>query len=410
MTVMDAVVEPALRDFRAVYRAHYGLVWHALFRLGVPPDALEDAVQDVFVVAYRRRDDYAGTSTKAWLYGIARRVASNLRRTQRRRAQRHRAVGNVRPRSTSGSEQHEAIHSLDRYLASLASDDRELFILSELEGMTGPEIAEARGRKVATIYTRIRKLRQDLHAELELERVRSERPRATAHGWALLVPSLGTTATKAAGASAILGSGWFLGSLGIAATMVVATTVVRSRSDDDGPAPASSAAEVEEPPQADSPPRLAARSATAAPREPKPGTAPVEAALAPAAEPTRPALDPPRRPSRSTAQPDTNALAEENRLLAQAERRLKSGDAAGALATTRDHATRFADSAFKDLRTAVRIAALCELDKTAQARGEAAVFLRQHPGSPVADRVRTRVEKRCPPAQENPPEPDNPGT
>jgi len=58
----------------------------------------------------------------------------------------------------------------------------------------------------------------------------------------------------------------------------------------------------------------------------------------------------------------------------------------------------------------VRIAALCELDKTAQARGEAAVFLRQHPGSPVADRVRTRVEKRCPPAQENPPEPDNPGT
>ena len=67
---MEAVVDDALRDFRAVYRAHYGLVWHALFRLGVPPDALEDAVQDVFVVAYRRRDDYAGTSTRRGCTGL----------------------------------------------------------------------------------------------------------------------------------------------------------------------------------------------------------------------------------------------------------------------------------------------------------------------------------------------------
>lgn len=397
---MDAAVDDALRDFRAVYRAHYGLVWHALFRLGVPPDALEDAVQDVFVVAYRRRGDYDGTSTKAWLYGIARRVASNLRRSQRRCAQRVRAVAHARPRANTTGH-HEVIHSLDRYLSSLRSDDRELFILSELEGMTGPEIAEARGRKVATIYTRIRKLRQDLDADLELERVRKERPQATAHGWAVLVPSLGATSANAAGASAILGSGWFLGSLGLAGVMAVTTTVVRAQAE---PPPVvqskRDATASSEPVSTKPPPRIAEASVAAHLPEPVP-----EAPAEPAAMPVTTA-----RPHKAEAELETSSLAEENTMLERAQRRLAAGDAAGALALTHDHAERFSASAFGDLRTAVRIDALCTLGNSAQARGEAAVFLRRRPGSPVADRIETRIEKNCAAPQENPAQPDNPGT
>lgn len=395
---MDTAVDETLRDFRAVYRAHYGLVWHALFRLGVPPDALEDAVQDVFVVAYRRREDYEGTSTKAWLYGIARRVASNLRRSQRRRAQRVRAVARARPRPTTQAGHHEVIHSLDRYLSSLRSDDRELFILSELEGMTGPEIAEARGRKLATIYTRIRKLRQDLDADLELDRVRKERPQATAYGWAVLLPSLGATTTKAAGATAILGSSWFLGSLGLAGVMVVTTTVVRSRT--------------EPPPIVQTEREIAAASEPVSTPPPKLAVAPPVAArdAEPTIEPEPVAPTPAPKRTAPRVEPDADSLAEENALLEQAQRAVATGDARVALALTNDHAKRFSSSAFADLRTAVRIDALCELGNASQARGEAAVFLRRRSQSPVADRIRTRVEKNCAAPQENPPEPDNPGT
>ena len=165
MSEMVQVADDALRDFRSVYRAHHGLVWHALFRFGVTPNAIEDAVQDVFVVAYRRRLDYAGPSTKAWLYGIARRVASNYRRSNRRRVQRHRAIAATGRRSSSAGT-HEAIHSLDRYLASLRADDRELFILSELEGMTAPEIADTLGCSIGTVASRLhrglRALAEDL--------------------------------------------------------------------------------------------------------------------------------------------------------------------------------------------------------------------------------------------------------
>src|SRR5262245_49604919 len=41
-------------DFDSVYAEHAGFVWRALSRLGVPPEHLADATQDVFVVVLRR--------------------------------------------------------------------------------------------------------------------------------------------------------------------------------------------------------------------------------------------------------------------------------------------------------------------------------------------------------------------
>ena len=88
MQASTTVEADALGDFRTLYRHHYGFVWHALHRFGVPMARVDDALQDTFVVAYRRRHDFSGGSCKAWLYGIARRVASNERRAAHRSARR----------------------------------------------------------------------------------------------------------------------------------------------------------------------------------------------------------------------------------------------------------------------------------------------------------------------------------
>ena len=45
--------------FRALYETEYGFVWSAVRRFGVPTPLLEDAVQDTFIVAYRRRSSFA---------------------------------------------------------------------------------------------------------------------------------------------------------------------------------------------------------------------------------------------------------------------------------------------------------------------------------------------------------------
>ena len=90
-----------------------------------------------------------------------------------------------------------------------------------------PKRAVARCRR---FYTRIRKLRREFAADVDqLDRARAARPRATARSWAALVPMLAPAkpVAAAAGVGGVLGSGWFLGSLAIAAGMVVVVGVTR---------------------------------------------------------------------------------------------------------------------------------------------------------------------------------------
>src|SRR5687768_17376616 len=74
-------VEPMPLDVASLYEEHAVFVWRSLRVLGVPPDGLDDAVQEVFLVVYRRLAEFEGRSSeRTWLYAIARRVAGNLRR------------------------------------------------------------------------------------------------------------------------------------------------------------------------------------------------------------------------------------------------------------------------------------------------------------------------------------------
>ena len=44
----------------AIYREYFAFVHRSLRRLGTPEHALEDACQDVFLVAMRRLDEFEG--------------------------------------------------------------------------------------------------------------------------------------------------------------------------------------------------------------------------------------------------------------------------------------------------------------------------------------------------------------
>src|SRR5258706_13730721 len=64
------------RELDSAYKQHFAFVWRSLRRLGVPPQALADAAQDVFIVALRRRSEVRGRSSyRTWLFGIAAHVA-----------------------------------------------------------------------------------------------------------------------------------------------------------------------------------------------------------------------------------------------------------------------------------------------------------------------------------------------
>lgn len=392
MSLATAFSDP--REFREVYQAHHGFVWHALHRFGLTGAALEDALQDVFVVAYRRRETFAGSS-KAWLYAIARRVASNHRRSARRRDARADALSHVESHARRSVP--EAIIALDRYLDRLSAEDRELFVLSEVEGMTGPEIAAAWGLNINTIYTRIRKLRGSLREEAVAEQARQEQPAASARGWAALLPALKPLTLLASGLSA----GWAAAIVAVAVGGVAAlamrgqepasgpvTTVSNiAAAGDDSPTPAPSRVS-----RAPAPPMPAAATVVAA----EPTTASKVVAPTPkVSAKTRPAVEP----------EPVSTLAEENAVLARAQAALGRGDAEQALRETAAHASSFPNGVLTDVRAVVRIEALCALNKAPQARAEAKVLIERRPTMTS----RRRLEKSCAGSPQKPPGPDMTG-
>jgi RNA polymerase sigma-70 factor (ECF subfamily) len=151
----------------AIYREHFAFVWRSLRRLGAPEHALEDATQDVFLVAARRIDEFEGRSSiRTWLFGIAMRVVRTQRRTTWRHQRKVDALATASPETSGGDPmaQRDAQRLLLTLLDQLDDDKRVVYVLAELEGMTAVEIAEGLGANVNTIYTRLRAARQQLRA------------------------------------------------------------------------------------------------------------------------------------------------------------------------------------------------------------------------------------------------------
>jgi RNA polymerase sigma-70 factor (ECF subfamily) len=163
--VGEAAQREALPDLVEQLQAqHFEFVWRTLRRLGVPPEDQDDAVQDVFIVFLRRRAEFRGQSSqRTWLFGIASNIAHEYRRKQRRRARSEPITDEPRAHSPSPLDQassSEAVRLVDTFLASLSTDQRDVFILAELEQLSAPEIASMLSVKLNTVYSRLRAARQ----------------------------------------------------------------------------------------------------------------------------------------------------------------------------------------------------------------------------------------------------------
>jgi RNA polymerase sigma-70 factor (ECF subfamily) len=168
---------PESRDFAAIYAEYFRAIWRTLRRLGVMPAQLDDAAQDVFLVVHRRLPEFDGRSLRGWLYAIAVRVASDYRRglVRRRTLPLSGSLPDPAPDPARASEVNESVRLLHALLGELSEAKRTTFVLSELEELSVPEIAEALGENLNTVYSRVRAARADFDAALRRERARSER-------------------------------------------------------------------------------------------------------------------------------------------------------------------------------------------------------------------------------------------
>jgi len=159
---------PERPAFAEVYRRYFDLVWATARHLGVGAEALDDVVQEVFMVIHARLDTLQKTeSLRSWVYGITRRTVSTFRRNQRTRA----ASGfeyakafdwtTVSPPTPLAMKELTDQHRLLlRLLREMDEAKREVFVLAELHEFTAKEIAQALEIPLNTVYSRLRLARQ----------------------------------------------------------------------------------------------------------------------------------------------------------------------------------------------------------------------------------------------------------
>lgn len=160
------------------YQLWKGRVWRFASRLGIPNEALEDATQDVFTAVFRRWSDFQGLSTRrTWVLGFVPRVASSYRRRQRLRPEPvfdAEARGSGPEHQPSGSEsdpfestaRREATRIVRAFLEGLPDNDRQLFVLVDLEDASVVEAAAILNIATHRAYKILEKIRRALEATL----------------------------------------------------------------------------------------------------------------------------------------------------------------------------------------------------------------------------------------------------
>jgi len=144
------------RAFSAFVDRHQGTVFRYLSaRTGSAADC-EDVLQETFVAAFRGCESYRGEgSARSWLFGIARNLSKRIYRKR---------VGE--PDEMVPLEELGLQDTLEKALARLSPDEREILVLRELEGLSGEETAAVLELSLPAMKSRLHRARLTLAAVL----------------------------------------------------------------------------------------------------------------------------------------------------------------------------------------------------------------------------------------------------
>jgi RNA polymerase sigma-70 factor (ECF subfamily) len=138
-------------------------LWRFLRRLGVREGGIDDALQEILLIAARRNADIEPGKERSFLFSTACRVASEIRRRGPHRHEVPEEAAGDRADPSPGPEEltdkAKARVVLDAVLEGMPLDLRAVFVLYELEEHTMSEIAVLLGVAPGTVASRLRRAR-----------------------------------------------------------------------------------------------------------------------------------------------------------------------------------------------------------------------------------------------------------
>lgn len=155
--------------FDQIMRIHEDRIFSVCLRIMGDRERALDASQETFLTVFRKAGQFEGKSqVGTWIY----RIAVNTCYDQLRKAKRRPSVSlpdYVDPADPSAESE---IHSaglrpeIETALATLPQEFRSAIVLSDIEGLSMPEAAEALGVPVGTVKSRVFRGRRLLAKEL----------------------------------------------------------------------------------------------------------------------------------------------------------------------------------------------------------------------------------------------------
>ena len=168
-----------LDAFNALVILHQDTVYSLTFRIMGEAESAADATQEAFISAYRRLETYRGGSFRAWLLRIATNTCyDELRRRKRRPATPMEELpggesddGPPLPDQSDTPEdivqQDELRRVIEACIKALQDDQRMVIVLSDVEGLSYQEIAEAVGAQLGTVKSRLSRARMGVRRCLQ---------------------------------------------------------------------------------------------------------------------------------------------------------------------------------------------------------------------------------------------------
>jgi len=160
----ESMILPSAARSAAAFRIEFEYVQRTLRRLGTDRSEVDDLAQEVFLVLHRRWSEYdQSRPLRPYLFGIAVRIALANQRKRMREV----AFGNIElgddgpgPEEVLSNKQTRAL--LQAALKRIPLPRRTVLVMHELDHVPVTEVAATLSIPLFTVYSRLRKAREEL--------------------------------------------------------------------------------------------------------------------------------------------------------------------------------------------------------------------------------------------------------
>lgn len=167
--------------FKVIYDDTYDDLWKYCVRRSPTPHEAEDALGQVFAVAWRRLDDIpTGDGTRPWLFGVARNQLRSSRRRRLRITETIERLRSTRPAVVNHFNAPSDGSEIRQALDALSDADREVLRLIAWEELSHAEAAAVLGCSENAVAIRVHRARDRF--KKELAKLKGYDPSAQAQG------------------------------------------------------------------------------------------------------------------------------------------------------------------------------------------------------------------------------------